>query len=90
MSARMSTVAGWILAVIAVATLSFGIRDRDWAWVASGLLVLCLGSDVTADPVNAWRAAGMLPVLWAFGTNYRAADEPFSAETPTSVVASPT
>ncbi len=43
---------------------------RDWSWVIAGLFVLCFGPDVLGDPVNAWRVAGFLPVLWAFGTNY--------------------
>ncbi len=59
------------LCLLAVATVFAGLRSRDWAWVLSGLFVLCFGSDVVADPVNAWRAAGLLPVLWAFGVNNR-------------------
>ncbi len=36
--------------------------------VAPGLLVLSLSSRVVNEiPANAIRAAGMLPVLWAFG-----------------------
>lgn len=65
------TIAGWILVAAALATVYFGYQSKDWAWVAAGVLVLILGTDVTANPVNAWRAAGMLPVLWAFGPGYR-------------------
>jgi hypothetical protein len=44
-----------------------GVRQRDMAWVVGGFFVLCFGGDVTVNPANAWRAAGFLPVLWAFG-----------------------
>ena len=67
-----STFLGWMLVAIAVGTLGVGLKRRDWAWVVSGVLVICLGSDVIADPINAWRAAGMIPVLWAFGPGYQA------------------
>lgn len=71
--AEHSSLAGWALLTFGVATLAVGFRRRDWAWIASGLLVVALGPDVTANPANAWRAAGMLPVLWAFGTGFRPA-----------------
>lgn len=61
---------GVLLAVAAMATIWFGVRARDWAWVLAGAFVLCFGWDVLRDPVNAWRAAGFLPVLWAFGPGY--------------------
>ena len=67
-----SSVSGWMVAVIAAITLVIGIWTRDWAWIGSGLLILSLGTDVTADPVNVWRAAGMIPVLWAFGPRFQA------------------
>lgn len=67
--------AGWVLAGLAVATLIVGVLRRDWAWILSGLLVICLGSDVTPNIENAWRAAGMLPVLWALGPGYRPPSE---------------
>ena len=59
-----------LIAVLALGTLIGGIRTRDLSWVISGLFVLSLSRNVVADPVNAWRAAGMLPVLWAFGPGY--------------------
>ncbi len=62
---------GWLLALVALATLVVGWRRRDWAWVLAAAFVLCFGDDVLRDPVNAWRAAGFLPVLWAFGRGYR-------------------
>lgn len=65
------SVAGWVLVALAGATAGVGLKWRDWAWVVSGLLVLSLGTDVTANVENAWRAAGMLPVLWALGPRYR-------------------
>lgn len=61
---------GLILAVAAMMTLVIGILRRDWAWILAGLFVLCFGSDVLRDPVNAWRAAGFLPVMWAFGPGF--------------------
>ncbi len=67
-----SSLLGWVLAALAVVTLLVGIWRKDWAWGAAALLVVSLGTDVTLDPVNAWRAAGMLPVLWAFGPGYQA------------------
>ena len=65
------SLAGWILLALAVGTVGIGVWERDWAWGLSGLLVLALGSDVTVAVENAWRAAGMLPVLWAFGPRYQ-------------------
>ena len=64
---------GWLLAIVATVTLTIGWRVRDWSWVVSGLFVLCFGHFVTEFSVNAWRAAGMLPVLWAFGPGYEIA-----------------
>jgi hypothetical protein len=61
---------GFLLAGLAAITIAVGVRARDWSWVIAGLFVLCFGNDVLRDPVNAWRVAGFLPVLWAFGTNY--------------------
>lgn len=62
-----STIAGWLLALAALVTTLIGVKSRNLAWVVSGVAVLMLGTDVTENPVNLWRAAGMLPVLWAFG-----------------------
>jgi hypothetical protein len=36
-----------------------------------GLSLVGLGELVFANPINSLRAAGMLPVLWAFGPTYR-------------------
>lgn len=70
---------GGVVAVVAAVTLVRGIKARDWAWILSGSLALCLGPDVLDNPQNAWRAAGMIPVLWAFGTDYVATPIPRSA-----------
>lgn len=69
---------GGLLAVAAIATLVVGVRSRDWAWVVCSALVLCFGVEVLANPVNAWRTAGFLPVLWAFGPGY----DPATASAP--------
>jgi hypothetical protein len=61
------SIAGWLLAALAVATGVIGLRYRNWTWVVVGLFVLCFSYDVLEEPVNAWRAAGLMPVLWAFG-----------------------
>lgn len=61
---------GLLLAIAAIATLAFGVKDRDWSWILAAVFILCFGLDVLRDPVNAWRASGFLPVLWAFGTNH--------------------
>ena len=66
------SVAGWLLGVLAVVTIVFGVRHRDWTWVAVGVFMLSFGSDVMPNPINAWRAAGLMPVIWAFGPGYRA------------------
>jgi len=63
---------GLTLAGVATATVTAGIRARDWSWAMAGALVLCFGPDVLRDPMNAWRAAGLIPVLWAFGPNFAA------------------
>ncbi|MFQ5523849.1 MAG: hypothetical protein ACE5F5_09770 [Acidimicrobiia bacterium] len=75
---EVPSLAAALLAVLAVVTLIVGLLNRDGAWVVTAALVLSLGSDVVINPVNAWRAAGMLPVLWAFGPNY----EPTAAADP--------
>lgn len=67
---------GWALCLFALVTLWRGFRHRDLAWSVSALLVLSLGADVTFDIANAWRAAGMLPVLWAFGPGHEPSVSP--------------
>jgi len=54
----------------ATVTLILGLRQRDWTWVLVAIFVFAFGNDVTLNPINAWRAAGLLPVLWAFGPGY--------------------
>jgi hypothetical protein len=51
-------------------TLVRGVRARDLGWIGAGMLALCLVPETFADPVDAIRAAGLIPVLWAFGTRY--------------------
>lgn len=65
-----ASVAGWVLVGLAFSTLIVGFMRKDWSWVLSGLLVLSFGSDVTLAVENAWRAGGMLAILWTFGPNY--------------------
>jgi hypothetical protein len=59
------SVLGFLVLASGVFTLLFGAVRRDPAWIVSGVLVVVLGEAVTANPLNAVRAAGMLPVLWA-------------------------
>lgn len=59
------------LAIVAIATIGVGLRHRNWAWVASGLVVTCFSALIVGGAHNGWRAAGMLYVLWAFGPQYR-------------------
>ena len=61
---------GWIVVIAGLATLLFGLATRDAGWVLSGLLVVSLSVVVVDTPVNAVRAAGLLPVLWAFGPRF--------------------
>jgi hypothetical protein len=69
--ASQPSATGVIVTVTALATVVIGIRRRNLAWILSGILVCSLGESVLADPINALRAGGMLPVLWAFGPNHR-------------------
>jgi hypothetical protein len=62
-----SSLTGWVLAFLAAVTLAIGVRFRNWTWAVVSLYVLCFSYTVVLDPVNAWRAAGLMPVLWAFG-----------------------
>ena len=62
------SVTGFVVTVAAVVTIVIGMLNKSWSWVLSGLLVVCLTNKVHLEPVHAVRAAGMLPVLWAFGT----------------------
>jgi hypothetical protein len=64
---------GMMLAGVAAITVVIGFSRRDLSWVAAGAFVICFGPDVLRDPVNAWRAAGLIPVLWAFGPNFEVA-----------------
>ena len=57
---------GFLVLFAGVTTFATGVRTRSWAWILSGLLVVCLSASVFVVPTHAVRAAGMLPVLWAF------------------------
>ena len=65
-----ASLGSWIVALSALVTLLVGLMRRDLAWIASGGFVLCFSSLVVENPFNALRAAGMLPVLWAFGPRW--------------------
>lgn len=75
---------GFALLVAAVATVVLGAIRRDWSWVLTGLFIICFGDQVVENPINAWRAAGLLPVLWAFGPGY-AESRPAMRSVPESV-----
>lgn len=63
------------LALLAAITMGVGSRSRNWAWVASGLVVLCFAGGVVEEAANSWRAGGMLLVLWAFGPEHKAGED---------------
>lgn len=63
------SVVGWLVVGAGAFTLARGATRRDISWVVSGMLVLSLSSVVYDTPINAVRAGGLLPVLWAFGTH---------------------
>lgn len=58
-----------------VVTFAVGLTRRDWAWILSGLFVVCFSAVVLDSPINALRAAGVLPVLWAFGPRFQTGPE---------------
>jgi len=58
------------LGAFASVTIWRGLQHRDWAWVASGIMVVCFSGFILANGSNGWRVAGMLFVLWAFGPGY--------------------
>ena len=64
------TILGWAVVLAGLITAVIGGMRRDWSWVVSGVLVLCLGPVVVDTPTNAVRAAGFLPLLWAFGPRF--------------------
>ena len=64
------SVLGWIVVLAGLATAVVGAKQRDWGWILSGMMVISLAMVVVDTPINALRAAGMLPVLWAFGPKY--------------------
>ncbi len=70
------SIGGFAVLGAGVATLVAGLVRKDLAWLASGLIVLVLGEGVTANPINAVRAVGMLPVLWALTVPSRKATNP--------------
>ena len=63
----------WIVVLAGLMTAVIGLRKRDWGWVAGGIFVLIFSAIVYDTPTNAVRAAGYLPVLWAFGPNWQPA-----------------
>ena len=65
-----ASVVGFLVLAGAVVTMGVGIIRRDLSWVVAGMFVVMLGGPITVNPINAVRAAGMLPVLWAFGPNW--------------------
>jgi hypothetical protein len=62
-----SSPVGWLVIAAGLFTVVRGIVERDLSWVASGVLVVCFSAVVYDSTANAIRAAGLLPVLWAFG-----------------------
>jgi hypothetical protein len=79
-----ASVVGFLVLAGAVVTIGVGVMRRDLAWVAAGMFVAMLGGPITDNPINAVRAAGMLPVLWAFGPNWRGGYSAYTNEEQTS------
>lgn len=67
-----STLGSWSVLGASLLTAVVGVRRRNLTWVLGGILLLLLSGEVVGNFRNAWRAAGFLPVLWAFGADYRA------------------
>lgn len=61
---------GVLVVAAGIYTVLRGVTDRDLGWIMAGLMVCCLSEVVYDTPVNAVRAAGLLPVLWAFGPGH--------------------
>ena len=61
---------GGLVVIAGLATALIGLAKKDAGWILSGLLVVSLSAVVVDTPVNAVRAAGLLPVLWAFGPRF--------------------
>jgi hypothetical protein len=79
-----ASVVGFLVLAGAVVTIGVGMIRRDLAWVVAGMFVVVLGGPIIENPINAVRAAGMLPVLWAFGPNWQAATVRPGTKEPTS------
>jgi hypothetical protein len=67
---RQADFGAWIVGILGLVTAIVGLTTRDWTWVASGIFVMSFSPAVTVNYHSAVRAAGFLPVLWAFGPNY--------------------
>ena len=70
-AAEAASPAALAVAAAGAVTTVIGLMRKDWGWLVSGLLVVSMSAVVYDTPINAVRAAGMLPVLWAFGPRYR-------------------
>lgn len=55
----------WLLAAIATWMVYVGVRQRRLAWLATGLLTVCL-SPLVLEGTHAWRVSGAIWVLIAF------------------------
>jgi hypothetical protein len=62
---------GWLVTAAGLATAVVGFWKRDLGWIAGGAFVLLFAAGPFHTPTNAVRAAGYLPVLWAFGPNWK-------------------
>ncbi len=63
------SVLGILVAVAGLTTAVVGVMRRDLSWVVAGVFTICFGPIVAS--INAVRAAGFLPLLWAFGPRYQ-------------------
>ena len=68
--ASTPSVAGVLVAAAGLYTVVRGGTHRDIGWILAGLMVCSLSEVVYDTPINAVRAAGLLPVLWTFGPGH--------------------
>lgn len=65
---QANVVHAWLLAAVGIFMVGLGWSRRQWSWVATGALVLCLGPVPVRGFENAWRVTGLIwPLLVGVG-----------------------